>query len=173
MHLTFRYALASAALFCLVQIGWADDAKPKPAAPAPVPAPVAAKPAQEMKFKAVLIWGTDGEKPKDEEMLEGEQLKDLDDACKNKLKRIFKWQNYYSVAEQPFHLKIGEKKRIQVSKKCEIEVEQKDNEGLAVELIGKGKSVKKVKHAMPLTEWLILGGDDKNANAWFVIIKPE
>src|ERR1043166_7768521 len=168
MHTRFRLAFLTAALLVCVQVGLAEDAKSKPTAAAPP-----AKPAPEMKFKAVLIWGTDGEKPKDEETLEGEQLKDVDDACKNKLKKIFKWQNYYAVQEKNFSLKPGEKKRIQVSKKCEIEVEQKENEGVAVELIGKGKSVKKVKHAMPLTDWLILGGNDKDQNAWFVVIKPE
>jgi hypothetical protein len=168
MHTRFRVALLTAALFIPLQALLAEDAKPKPALAAPAP-----KAQPEMKFKAVLIWGTDGEKPKDEEMLEGEQLKDVDEACKNKLKKIFKWQNYYAVQEKSFSLKQGEKRRIQVSKKCEIEVEQKENEGVAVELIGKGKSVKKVKHAMPLTDWLILGGNDKDQNAWFVVIKPE
>lgn len=167
MRISPRLLLLVAAFFASLQLGLADDAKPKAATPA------AARPSQELKFKAMLIWGTDGEKPKDEEMIEGEQLKDLDDSCKNKLQKIFKWKNYYSVAEKPFTLRTGEKKRIQVSKKCEIEVEQKEAEGLMVELIGKGKTVKKVKHAMPLTDWLILGGDDKNSNAWFVIIKPE
>jgi hypothetical protein len=44
---------------------------------------------------------------------------------------------------------------------------------MEVELIGEGNFVVKRKQAMPLTDILILAGDDKNSTAWFVVIKPE
>lgn len=121
----------------------------------------------EVKYKAILLWGTDGSKPDDP------HLKDVDEAARAKLKKVFKWQNYYEVNHQSFTLKTGDKKRIHLSDKCDLNVEQSSAEGMTVELIGEGKPVKKVKQAMPLTDWLVVGGDDKNATAWFVIIKPE
>lgn len=121
----------------------------------------------EVKYRATLIWGTDGAKPDDP------NLKDLDEHFRAKLKKVFKWNNYYEVKNLPFAIKPGDKKRFQLSDKCELEVEHSATEGMIVELIGEGKSVKKVKQAMPLTDWIVVGGDDKNATAWFVIIRPE
>jgi hypothetical protein len=124
----------------------------------------AQKPAP-LKLKAVLIWGTDGDKPDDP------TLKDLDEDVKKKLRKIFKWKEYHLVKVKNVDLNPGESKKIDLSQKCSLECENK--EGLEVKLIGNGKLVKKVKQAMPMTDWLVLGGDDKDSNAWFVVIMPE
>jgi hypothetical protein len=124
-------------------------------------------PAAECKYKATLLWGTDGSKPDDP------NLKDVDSHFREKLKKVFKWHNYYEVKNESFSIKPGEKKRFKLSDKCELEVEHSATEGMIVELIGEGKPVKKVKQSMPLTDWLVVGGDDKNATAWFVVIRPE
>jgi hypothetical protein len=121
----------------------------------------------EQKFAAVLIWGTDGEKP------EGKDLKDVDNSLKDKFKKIFKWKNYFEVTRKPFQLKTGDAHTIKLSSKCDLKVHQSEKEGMEVELIGEGNFVVKRKQAMPLTDILILAGDDKNATAWFVVIKPE
>jgi hypothetical protein len=165
MRKAFR--LAFLALFGLTLHAAEPATKPvpapaKPAAPAPHAVP-------EMKFKAVLLWGTNGEKPEG-----ATDLREVDPSCKQKLEKLpFKWKDYYQVGEQHgFAVKPGgPKQRVKLSDKCEIEVEHKD--GLNVELYGEGKSVQKVKHAMPLTEWLVVGGNDKGMNAWFVVVKPE
>jgi hypothetical protein len=69
------------------------------------------------KFKATLLWGTDGSKPDDP------GLKDIDSKFRDKLRKVFKWQNYYEVKDQAFTLKPGDKQRFHLSDKCEIEVE--------------------------------------------------
>ena len=135
----------------LLLTGLADD-KPAPA---------------ETKYRAILIWGTDGSRPDDP------SLREIDEHFKAKLKKVFKWQNYYEVKHKDFGIKAGQKQRFKLSEKCELEVEHSATEGMIVELFGEGKSVKTVKQAMPLTDWLVVGGDDKNATAWFVLIKPE
>jgi hypothetical protein len=149
----FRYlAVCAVVLFGLTL---AEDAKKEQAQ-------------SETKYIAILIWATDGSKPDDP------HLKDVDEHFRGKLKKIFKWQNYYEVNRQTFTLKNGEKnKMVKLSEKCELKLDQSEQEGMAVELIGEGKPMKKVKQAMPLTDWLVVGGDDKNATAWFVVIKPE
>lgn len=123
--------------------------------------------APEQKFAAILIWGTDGEKPDDKE------LKDVDSALKDKFKNIFKWKNYYEVSRTNVQVKVGDPKHLKLSKKCEVKIHHSEKEGMEVELIGEGKSVYKNKISMPLKDILIMGGPDKNATSWFVVLKPE
>ncbi len=123
--------------------------------------------AGEQKFVAMLIWGTDGGKPDDKD------LKEVDPALKEKFGKIFKWKNYYEVSRQPVAVKAGESKHLKLSKKCEVKLQQTEKDGLNVELIGEGKSVYKGNRTMPLKDIFILAGDDKDATAWFVVLKPE
>ena len=123
----------------------------------------------EQKFTAMLIWGTDDEKPSEKE----KDLKDVDSALKEKFRKIFKWKNYFEVTRADVSVKVGEPKHFKLSKKCEVKINQTEKEGMEVELIGENKTVYKGKHSMPLKDILILAGDDKNATAWFVVLKPE
>ena len=123
--------------------------------------------APDQKFAAMVIWGTDGDKPDDK------QLKDVDPALQEKFKKIFKWKNYYEVSRTNVTAKAGESKKFEISKKCEVKVHLTEKEGMEVEMFGEGKSVYKAKHSMPVKDILILAGDDKNATAWFVVLKPE
>lgn len=121
----------------------------------------------EQKFTAILIWGTDEEKPTEKD------IKEVDPALKEKFKKIFKWKNYFEVSRTNVGVKVGEPKHFKLSKKCEVKINQTEKEGMDVELIGEGKTVYKGKTSMPLKDILILAGDDKNLNAWFVVLKPE
>lgn len=123
------------------------------------------KPGQ--KYTAILIWGSDGPKP------EGKELKDVDGKLTEKFTKIFKWKNYYEVKRSDFELKPGEPKKVSLSDKCEVSLNMTEKEGLEVELFGEGRSVYKGKQSMPLKDVLILAGDDKNATAWFVVLKPQ
>ncbi|HTG44561.1 MAG TPA: hypothetical protein VK633_08515 [Verrucomicrobiae bacterium] len=124
----------------------------------------------EQKFQAILIWGTDGDKPPEKE----KELTSVEGGLKDKFKNIFKWKNYFQVGERKTVLiHSGETKQLQLSHKCQLKLHQTDKEGLEVELIGEGIPVVKRKHTMPLKDILILAGDDKNSTAWFVVLKPE
>jgi len=139
----------------------AEGDKTEPAKPAE------AKPA-ENKFLATLIWGTDGDKPQDKD------LKEVDPALKEKFSKIFKWKNYYEVKRKQVSMSPGgDPKCLDMSDKCQVKIHWKEKEGMEVELIGEGKLVEHRKYSMPLTEMLVLAGDDKNATAWFVVLKPE
>jgi hypothetical protein len=119
------------------------------------------------KFTAILIWGTDDAKP------EGKDLKDLDATIQEKFAKLpVKWKNYYEVTRKEVTIKAGEPKHFKMSDKCEVKIHQTEK-GMAVELIGDGKSVYKGNRSMPTKDILIIGGDDKNATAWFVVLKPE
>lgn len=119
------------------------------------------------KLAAVLIWGTDEEKPNDP------NLKAVEEKLQGTLKKIFKWQHYFEIKNQPFSVKPGESKTLTLSDKCEVKIKESEAAGLEVELFGEGKSVVKRKQSMPLNDVLILAGEDKNACAWFVVVKPE
>ena len=151
MQIAYRLAFALSLLFALP--AFATDTNKAEVKP--------------QKFAAILIWGTDGDRP------EGKDLKDVDNSLKEKFKKIFKWKNYFEVTRKPFGLKPGDTHMLKLSPKCDVKVHQSEKEGLEVELIGEGNFVVKRKQAMPLTDILILAGDDKNSTAWFVVIKPE
>ena len=125
------------------------------------------KPAPEQKFTAILVWGTDDAKP------EGKELKDVDATTKEKFTKLpVKWKNYYEVTRKDITIKAGERQDFKLGK-CEVKIHQTDKEGMTVELIGEEKTVYKGKRSMPTKDILIIGGDDKNATAWFVVLKPE
>jgi hypothetical protein len=126
--------------------------------------------AAEQKLEAILVWGTDQDKPEKPK----HELKDVETSLKSKFQKIFKWKNYYQIGDaKPFSSRAGETRQVKLSHKCEIKVKQSEKEGLTVELIGEGIPVVKRTQSMPLKDLLILAGDDKNATAWFVVLKPE
>ena len=125
------------------------------------------KPA-EQKFTAMLIWGTDGEKPQDKE----KDLKEVDPALKEKFKNIFKWKNYFEVTRTNVTVKPGELQNLKLSSKCEVKINHGDK-GTEFELIGEGKSMAKQTVSMPVKDIQVIAGPDKNATAWFVVLKPE
>lgn len=148
MQMALRSALLFVALTCLQSFS-ADD---KPA---------------EQKFAAILIWGTDDEKP------EGKNLKDVSDTLRQKFAKLpVKWKNYYEVTRKSITIKPGHPQEVQLSDKCLVKLHQSEK-GLDVELVGENKSVYKGNRPMPGKDILIVGGDDKNATAWFVVLKPE
>src|SRR4051812_34974246 len=84
----------------------AEPNKPDPKAP-------------EMKYQAILVWGTDEDKPPDK------NLKDIDPSLHGpveKLKKWLKWKNYYEVNRKEFTIRAGENKRLKLSDKCELQV---------------------------------------------------
>ena len=124
--------------------------------------------AAEQKFAAMLIWGTDGGKPEGKE----KELKDVDPVLQEKFSKIFKWKNYYEVNRTNIVVKPSEPRHIILSSKCEVKINHTDK-GTEIELIGEKKSLTKQTISMPVTDIQVLAGPDKNATAWFVVLKPE
>ncbi len=121
----------------------------------------------DLHVQAQLVWGTDGDKPPDPE------VKRLDEATRKKLGSVFKWKNYFEVDRQNFKVAVAAKHRVRMSPKCEVEVENLGSAQVEVKLFGEGKMVVKKRQTLKAGELLILAGDDKNQNAWFVIITPS
>lgn len=128
----------------------------------------AAAHAAEVKLKAQLIWGTDGNKPPDA------NYKELDEAIKKKLSRVFKWKNYFEISQQPATV-TSTWKRLKMSSKCEVELRFVDDATLEVKLYGEGKLTKVFRQpSKSLAQgcFIIIAGDAKDNvdDAWFVVL---
>jgi hypothetical protein len=122
--------------------------------------------AAEGAFQAQLVWGTNGEKPKDK------PLKELDPKLQERLKGVFKWKNYYEVNRKPLPVPKAGAQKVKLSDKCELQVQDLGSSRIEIRLFGEGVLVvKKVQSVIP-GEAIVLGGFDKNDTAWFVVVTP-
>lgn len=125
----------------------------------------------DVKLKAQLVWATDHPKPKPE-------MKELDEKLSEKLRKMFKWKNYFEINQQTVALASGASRKLNMSSKCDIELRQADDGTVEVKLFGEGKLVKTIRQPIkPLQkgEYAAIGGDDKDSygDAWFVVLSVD
>jgi hypothetical protein len=120
--------------------------------------------AEEIKVEARLIWGTNDEKS------QKPKHKPVDEETAKKLRKIFKWKNYFIETAKQVTIPSRESRQIMMSPDCTIEVKELPGPPVEVKMIGKGKLINKTTKPLNHGEWFIIGGDDKNECAWFVII---
>jgi hypothetical protein len=120
--------------------------------------------AVELKLQAQLVWGTN------ERVSSEAGLKEVDTALQARLRNVFKWQTYYEITRKPVAVTTAKPQTAKLSDDCTIEVKQLAANRIEVKLIGKGRPV--VTHTLELRPAtpLVIGGDDKNNTAWFVVI---
>ena len=121
--------------------------------------------AEDRKFQAQLIWGTDMEKP------DGPELKKVNAELGERLQKVFKWKFYFEVKDVKFVVPEKGTKKVTLSKKCDIEVRDLGKPMVEAKLFGEGKLVKTVKQAA--AQSLVIAGDDRNDTAWFVVLTPQ
>ena len=120
--------------------------------------------AAELKIEARLIWGTNEEKSPDP------GHRPVDGATAAKLRKIFKWKNYFEVNKIVSTVPSRGTQKFQMSKKCLIEITELAGPNVEVKLVGDGKPVNKTTKGLSKGESFTLGGEDKNGSAWFVIV---
>ena len=118
----------------------------------------------DLNLLAQLVWGTNNEKPGDP------KLKEVDPGVAEKLRKVFKWKNYFEVKRQKFTVAVGSPKKVKMSDDCEIEVQNLGNSSIEVKLYGKGKLAVRKTQKISSSELLVLAGDDKDDTAWFVVL---
>lgn len=126
--------------------------------------------APEPRLSANLIWGTNGSKPSNQD------LRPIDPELEKRLRRIFKWQNYYGIERKEFSVAPNKTTQVEMSKECRLEIQRVGPDEYEIQLFGKGVPVVKQRKRIVPTETVVLGGDDKNDNAWFVVVgvaKPK
>src|ERR1041385_5246557 len=118
----------------------------------------------DLNLQARLVWGTNKDKPDDP------KLKDVDAQVKEKLRGVFKWKNYFEVNRQDFTVTASGPKRVKMSNRCEVEVQNLGNSSVELRIYGQGKMVVRKTQKIKAGELLVLAGDDKNDTAWFVVL---
>ncbi len=123
--------------------------------------------AADRKMEARLIWGTNADKSPDA------NHKPLDGELAKKLREMpLKWKNFFEVNRQTFTVNTTNYTTVVLSKKCTIEMKQKEGNNVTVKLYGEGKQVNRVDKPLPKSEVLTIGGDAKDNNAWFITVRP-
>jgi hypothetical protein len=120
--------------------------------------------AGDLNVQALLVWGTNEEKPPDK------QLKELTAELLKKLRGVFKWRNYFEVNRQKVVLPEKGSKKTRLSDKCEIEIEHFGGADIEVRVIGQGKLFGKVRETISAGKSVVVAGDDKRDTAWFVVV---
>ncbi len=122
--------------------------------------------AVDTRLTAQLLWGTNGDKPP------GQDLKPVAKDLEQRLRRIFKWQKYFEIEHKDFIANRAKPAVLELSKECRLEVTSLPGEEFEIQLFGKGILVVKKRQRIVQGETVVLGGDDKNDNAWFVVVSP-
>lgn len=120
--------------------------------------------ASDIKVDIRLIWGSNEAKSPNK------NHKPVDEETAKKLRNMFKWKHYFEVKKLNETIPNRATKRIKVSDKCEIEVTEMEGPKVEVKQYGEGKLIHKITQNLQKGESIVLGGDDKNETAWFVLI---
>ena len=120
--------------------------------------------AANLKLEAKLIWGTDDDKSPNPDH------KEVDPATREKLRKVFKWKNYFVVNRVVKEVPSRSSNQFKLSPECTIEIKELEGPKVEVKLIGKGKEVHKTTLTIEKGQSVVYSGDDKNQSAWFVII---
>jgi len=121
--------------------------------------------AENVKAELLLVWGSNGEKPSDP------AHKPLDEDLAKELRKAFKWQNYFVINRTNTTLLPQVSKKVEMSKKCVIEIKALDGQRVEAQLFGEGKPRDKVIKPLSKEKSITFGGEDSNKCAWFVIIR--
>ena len=118
-----------------------------------------------MKVEVVLVWGTSDSTSPDP------KHRPVDPDIDKKLKKLFRWTNYFEVSRKLFTVPETGITNVAVSDKCSVEVRRLTGSSVEVGYIGKGKPVERRILVLPRDKPLIYGGEAPNATAWFVILR--
>lgn len=118
----------------------------------------------DVRLVAELIWGTNGPKPDDTE------LRPIAPDLEKRLRRIFKWRNYFEIERKVVVTRAPKPTQVQMSKECRLEILHLGGHEFEIQLFGKGVLVVKKRQRIVPGETVVLGGDDKNDDAWFVVL---
>lgn len=120
--------------------------------------------AANLKLEAKLIWATDDHKsPKKEHT-------PVDEATATRLRKVFKWKYYFVENTVTNTVPSRGSNNFKLSPKCAIEITELEGPRVEVKLIGNGKPVHKTIKQLGPGEPIIYSGDDKNENAWIVVV---
>jgi hypothetical protein len=122
--------------------------------------------AGDLGFEAYLVWATNAEKSPNP------NHQPANAEVRRKLGELpLKWKNYFEVNRKRFTVRKSGSEKVELSKKCAIEVKAIDVKQVEVSLIGKGEQVLKRTQSLPKGEMLVLGGNAPDETGWLVVLK--
>src|SRR2546423_2129737 len=120
--------------------------------------------AAELKVELKLIWGTNAKSSSNPKQ------KLVDEATASKLRKVFKWTNYFDINRVTGTVPSRGTNKFVMSKDCTIEIKELEGPNVEVKLIGEGKPVVKATHHLAKGETINLASECKDGNAWFVLV---
>ena len=120
------------------------------------------------KFEALLVWGTNDEKPPDEKT-----YKPVDAETLKKLESLgLKWKNYYVVRKIEFEAPKGDSGKVAISDKASLRVKVQADQKVEVTFYGKkGEECSRRTQTLRLGDMLVHGGNvPENATAWLITL---
>jgi hypothetical protein len=120
--------------------------------------------AANVKIEAQLIWATDANHSPNANHTP------VDPAAAERLRKAFKWKNYFVVTNLVKDIPSRGSVPFQLSKKCTVEIRELEGPKVEVVLIGEGKPVTRAIKSLNKGESFVYSGDDKNQTGWFVMI---
>src|SRR3954469_10503123 len=85
--------------------------------------------AEDLNVEAQLIWGTNADKSPNP------SHKPVDQATAEKLRKVFKWKNYFLVHKENSVVPSRTTKQVKLSKKCAVEITELAGPKVEVKLI--------------------------------------
>jgi hypothetical protein len=125
-----------------------------------------AEEASDMHLEVLLIWGTDEGKPADKP-----KLKELDPELVKKLRKAYRWKNYFEVDRKTTVVAAKSASSLQMSERCSLEIKNLGEDRLEVKLIGQGKPVSRSVESVPKGHTMVIGGEARNDTAWLIILR--
>jgi hypothetical protein len=119
---------------------------------------------EQVKVEARLIWGTNDAASKNP------KHKPVDKETARKFQKIFKWKNYFLETRLVETVPHRQTKKLKMSKHCTLKITELAGSPVRVQLFGKGKLVNTTTKSFNRGEWIVIGGEDSNECAWFVIL---
>jgi len=118
-----------------------------------------------LNIESQLVWGSNTTNPPPKLRLVGPKM------SARLANSPFKWDHYYEVNRQTTGVKLNEKKRVTMSKNCEIVITNLGDSQIKLDVFGKGQLVNTVTQSLPKGELLVVGGNAEDSTAWFVILR--
>ena len=120
-----------------------------------------------------LVLGTNQEKASEA------KYRAIGPKLSGQLSSVFQWKNYWEVNHQMVMVQNGKADRVRLSKDCEVEIKvipataAATNAVREIRLFRKGALICKSKREIGSMKMSILGGDSKDGNSWFVVVRRD
>ncbi len=121
--------------------------------------------AGDLKLEVRLIWGTNDDNSPNPDH------RPVDAKTTGMLSKAFKWKKYFLVNSEKVDVPSRAAKKVKLSDQSSVEIRELEGDRIGIDVIGKGKVVRKITEPLSKDGTVVIAGEDKNDCAWFIIVK--